>query len=91
MADDPDLSELRSAFAALERSGKRFEALIEKNVETVIGTGATPPIAELIASLERGEPLTDEERRTVMDYLNGLALGVQESDKHGTQADQSDE
>ena len=91
MADDGDLDNLTEAFAALERSKKRMAAMRRSTADIVVGTGAAPSISKLLLAAERGDPMTDDERQAVMDYLNGLALGLYDGDKHdGLQGDQSD-
>ena len=88
--DDPDLDRLTDAFAALVRSRKRVDAIIEHDVSKDLGV-EPPTISELIASLRSGEPITDLERRILIDYLNIMAVGAQDSGQHGLQADQSNE
>jgi len=69
MADDPDMEKLAEAFAALERSRQRLDALIER--ESRRGPSGEPrTISDLLGELEEGTGiLTDVERRILIDYM----------------------
>lgn len=91
MSEDPDLEKLTDAFAALKRSRQRMDAIAEQTVDNAIATDGTQSISQLLLALERGEPLTEDERRAIMDYLNGLALGAQGSSKHEPLGERAEE
>jgi len=89
MSDDPDLDRLTDAFAALARSRQRVDAIIEQEIGNRLGT-EPPGISELVAALENDSPLTDVERRILIDYLNIMALGARDPGKRDREADEPD-
>jgi len=73
MAEDLDeFDELTSAFAALERSRKRMDVIMEQ----AHGLDDPSKLAALLDALKLGKPLSDQERSAVAGYLNGLAIAA---------------
>ena len=65
-----------------------MDAIVDHTVDTAIEADGTPSISQLLLSLERGEPLTEDERRMIMDFLNGLSLNAQGKRQHDSQPDE---
>ena len=78
MADDrDDLDNLKNAFAALERSQRRVDAIVEHDAHKALGRIEPLTLADLIEALRSGAPLSDDERTQIIDCLNVLAITAQ--------------
>jgi hypothetical protein len=78
MADDrDDLDNLKNAFAALERSRKRVDAIFDQDVHKALLHLEPLTLADLIETLRSGAPLSEEEREHIIDCLNVLAVTAQ--------------
>jgi hypothetical protein len=82
MADDrDDLDNLKDAFAALEQSRRRVDAIVEHDAYKAPVPLEPMGLADLIEALRSGAPLSEEKRARIIDCLNVLAITAQVSDR----------